>query len=76
MIETKVTVAAIAAAVTTFVLWLLATYVFGGDVPAPVAGLIAVVVPGGVTFAAGYRAKHTPRPADSSTTTRTDPPTS
>jgi uncharacterized membrane protein YfcA len=61
-IETKVTAATIAAAATTFALWLLSTYVFAGDVPAPVAGLVAVAVPGAVTFAAGYSARHTHRP--------------
>lgn len=62
MIETKVTAATIASAATTFVLWLLAKYVFGADVPDAVAGLVALLVPAAVTFGAGYAARHTPRP--------------
>ena len=70
-VESKVTAATIAAALTTFVLWLLAEYVFDADVPTAVAGIVAVVVPGVVTFIAGYSAKHTRRP-DLGETGRTD----
>lgn len=50
----KVVAATTVAAVTTFVLWVLNEYVFSGDVPAPVAGLVALIVPAALTFAAGY----------------------
>lgn len=60
--ETKVKAATAASSATTFVLWVLATYVFHGDVPQVLAGIIALVVPGLVTWLAGYRAAHTPRP--------------
>lgn len=50
----KVVAASTAAAVTTFVLWLFSEYVFHDGVPAPVAGLIALAVPAGLTFLAGY----------------------
>lgn len=62
MVEVKVTAATVAAALTTFVLWLLAKYVFGADVPDAVAGVVALAVPGAVTFLAGYLARHTVRP--------------
>lgn len=65
--ERKVTAATIAAALTTLVLWILGAYAFGGKVPDPVAGVVALIVPGLVTFAAGYGTRHTPRavpPAD------------
>lgn len=63
--ETKVKAATVASSATTFVLWILATYVFHGNVPQIVAGIIALVVPGLVTWAAAYRAAHTPRPTAS-----------
>ena len=61
-VEVKVTAAAIAAAVSSAVLWALDTYVFVADsVPAPVAGLAELVIVTGATFAAGWLARHTPR---------------
>lgn len=54
--EPKVKAATFASASTVFVLWVLATYVFKTDVPQPVAGLVAIVVPAIVTFAVGYLA--------------------
>jgi len=50
-----------AATILPFVLWLLATYVFEGDVPLPVQGFVGLVVTGGCTFAAGYLARHVNR---------------
>lgn len=60
-IETKVTAATFASASVGLVLWILATYVFGAEVPEPVAGFVSAVVPAVVTFLAGYAASHTPR---------------
>lgn len=64
MIETKVKAATTAAAVTGFVVWLLATYVFKGTVPAPVSAVVAVLIPAVVTFVTGYLAKHDARLSD------------
>lgn len=61
-VEAKVKSASVGAVVAGFVLWLLQTYVFDGEVPDPVALLVALAVSGAVTFAAGYLAPHTPRP--------------
>lgn len=52
--EPKVKAATAASASTAFVLWVLGTYVFQSDVPQPVSGLVAVIVPALVTFVAGY----------------------
>jgi hypothetical protein len=65
-IEPKVTAATAASAgsaavVLPFVLWLLATYAFHGDVPLPVQGIVGLLVSGAITFAAGYRARHVDR---------------
>lgn len=60
-VETKVTVASVTAFITAGVLWLLGQYVFHGDVPAPLSGLILAAVTGVVTFAAAWFARHTPR---------------
>jgi hypothetical protein len=49
--------------VSGLALYALGRYVFKGDVPDVVASWIYVIVPGVLTFAAGYLAKHTPRPA-------------
>ncbi len=62
MTETKVTAATLAAALSGLILWGLGTYALRGAVPAPVALVVALAVPAGVTFAAGYLAKHTHRP--------------
>ena len=50
------------AAVSGLALWALGRYVFKGDVPDVVVSWIYVIVPGVLTFAAGYLARHTPRP--------------
>lgn len=53
-VSPKVKASTAAGAVTAFVLWLLAEYVFGAEVPAAVEGLVALVVPAALAFAAGY----------------------
>jgi hypothetical protein len=80
-VETKVTAASLAAAVSGVALWALQAYVFkGGDVPAGLVSLIDVAVPAVLAAAAGYFAPHTPRPAppaasaQSSNVTMTRPP--
>jgi hypothetical protein len=62
MIETKVKASSAAAAVAGLALWALGRYVFKGTVPDVVASWIYAIVPALITFAAGYAAKHTPRP--------------
>jgi hypothetical protein len=61
-VEAKVQASTAVAAVSGLALWALGTYVFKGDVPDVVASWVYVLVPGVLTFAAGYLAKHTPRP--------------
>jgi hypothetical protein len=61
-VEKKVQASTAAAAVSGLVVWVLGRYVFRGAVPDAVASWIYVVVPGLVTFAAGYLARHTGRP--------------
>jgi hypothetical protein len=51
-----------AATLLPFVLWLLATYVFHGEVPLPVQGAVGLVITGASTLAAGYYARHVDRP--------------
>jgi hypothetical protein len=63
VVETKVQASAGAAAVSGLALWALGHYVFKGSVPDVVASWIYVIVPGLLTFGAGYLAKHTARPA-------------
>lgn len=65
-IEPKVTAATAASASSAavllpFVLWLLGTYLFHGAVPVPVQALAGLLITGGLTFAAGYRARHVDR---------------
>jgi hypothetical protein len=62
-VETKVTASTGAAAVSGLVLWALGTYVFRGGVPDVIVSWTYVLVPSALTFAAGYHARHTPRPA-------------
>ena len=61
-VETKVQAATGAAAVSGLALWVLGHYVFKSGVPDVVASWVYVLVPGIITFAAGYLARHTPRP--------------
>jgi len=62
-VERKVQASTAAAAVSGFALWALGTYVFKGNVPDVVTSWVYVLTPAVITFAAGYLAKHTPRPA-------------
>lgn len=61
-VETKVQASTAAAAVSGLALWTLGHYMFKGSVPDVVASWVYVIVPGVITFAAGYFARHTPRP--------------
>jgi hypothetical protein len=63
VIETKVQASTGAAAVSGLALWALGHYVFkGSGVPDVVASWVYVLVPGLLTFAAGYLARHTSVP--------------
>lgn len=63
-VENKVKASTAAAAVSGIVLWIIGRYAFKTGVPDVVASWVYVIVPAVVTFAAGYFAKHTNRPAD------------
>ena len=60
MIERKVQASTVAAAATSLAMWALARYVFKGSVPDVVASWMYAIVPGLLTFIAGYYAPHTP----------------
>jgi hypothetical protein len=51
----------VAAVVSAFVVWVLRTYVFKGDVPPEVEAFATIAVVGATTFAAGWLSPHTPR---------------
>lgn len=61
-IEIKVPVTAVASALSGLGVWALQTYVFHGEVPAPVFAAIQTFVPVAIGFGAGWLAPHTPRP--------------
>lgn len=61
-VETKVKAGTAAAAACGLAMWALSRYVFKGTVPDVIASWVYALVPAAVTFAAGYAAKHTPRP--------------
>jgi hypothetical protein len=61
-IERKVQASTAAAAVSGLLLWALGTYAFKGTVPDVVTSWVYALVPAGITFAAGYLARHTARP--------------
>lgn len=61
-VETKVKASTVAAALSGLALWALGRYVFKGAVPDVVASWVYMIVPGLITFGAGYLAKHTLRP--------------
>ncbi|HSZ38456.1 MAG TPA: hypothetical protein VK817_00715 [Trebonia sp.] len=63
-VETKVQASTAAAALSGLALFALGRYVFKGAVPDVVTSWVYVIVPSVITFAAGYLAKHTPRPGD------------
>lgn len=65
-VEKKVQASTAAAAATSLAMWALSRYVFKGAVPDVVASWMYAIVPGVLTFVAGYFARHTPRPADPS----------
>lgn len=62
--EPKVKAATVAAVVAGFVLWLLSTYVFHGNIPDAVSAVIVVAVTAGLTWGAGYVARHQYRGTD------------
>jgi hypothetical protein len=62
-VETKVQASTGAAAVSGLALWALGAYVFKGGVPDVVVSWVYVLVPGALAFAAGYLARHSPRPS-------------
>jgi hypothetical protein len=72
-VETKVKAASTAAAITGLVLSLLGSYLFKGSVPEWAQAVIDTVVAGGLTFTAGWLAKHTPRTVDSTVVTPAAP---
>jgi len=61
-VETKVRVSTLASMVAALVMGLVVHW-RGSPVSGPTGDLITTVVTGAVTFAAGWLAKHTPRPA-------------
>ena len=58
-VENKVKAGTAAAAVSGLVLYVLGRYVFKGDVPDVVTSWTYAIIPAVLTFAAGYRARHT-----------------
>jgi hypothetical protein len=60
-IEPKVTAATAGTVLSAAVVWVLTTYVFRGALPAPVEGVVDVLVPGAVAFVSGWLAKHATR---------------
>ena len=60
-VEKKVQASSLAAAVSGLALWVLGRYVFRGAVPDVVASWMYAIVPGALTFAAGYLVRHTTR---------------
>lgn len=61
-VETKVKAASTTALVTSFAMDLVAKYVFPNGVPGWATALVSGAVVGGLTFIAGWLARHTPRP--------------
>ena len=61
VVERKVKASATAATIVSAIVSLLGLYVFHGDVPDWVTAVVGSLVTGGLTFAAGWLAKHTPR---------------
>lgn len=65
-IETKVKAASTVSTITALIVTLIGglTVWHGAAVPAIVTSLVSAVVTGGLTFAGGWLARHTPRPSD------------
>lgn len=63
-VETKVEAASTAAGITGFLVMLLGLYVVHGAVPDWLTAAVGALVTTGLTFGAGWLAKHTPRPSD------------
>jgi len=62
-VESKVVAATVASTLSGLVVMLIGTLLFhGASVPAAVASFVGAVVVGVVTYAAGWMARHTPRP--------------
>lgn len=61
----KVVAASTTAAVSGFVVWILGAYVFRGEVPVEVAGLVLVLVPGVLSYVAGYMTRRSSSEVDS-----------
>ena len=61
-VERKVQASSAAAAASGLLLFILGRYLFKGTVPDVVASWVYAVIPGVLAFAAGWLAKHTPRP--------------
>lgn len=70
-VETKVTVAGVAALASSEALSALTQYL-GAPLPTWGAQLVTAAVTGLVTFAAGWLAKHTPRPEVPQPTNKTN----
>ena len=73
-IAPKTQAAGVSAAVAGAALYLLQTYVFKGDVPAGVASMVYIAVPGIVAFVAAYWAPHQVRPGDTPAAAAVLPP--
>jgi hypothetical protein len=61
VVERKVKASATAATIVAAAVSLLGLYVFHGTVPDWVTAVVGTAVTGGLTFVAGWLAKHTPR---------------
>lgn len=60
-LEKKVRNASAVSIAVGLAMWLLESYVFGGQVPGPVAEAVAYAVPGIVAFVVGWVTEHTQR---------------
>lgn len=72
-VEAKVKAASTAAAVAGVIISLLAAFVFKTGVPEYVQAIIGAAVTGGLTFVAGWLARHTPRAGDAPSKPLTPP---
>jgi hypothetical protein len=67
-VETKVTVAGLAAAIAGVIDWVLNTYVFTGHggIPGDLRPLLDIIIPAILVWAFAWIAPHMPRPPSSS----------